>query len=604
MATQFQSLADMFLHRVQSTPDKPAFRHVQGGSWKTLSWKETGERARDIACGLRALGLQDEQRVALMSSTRLDWILADLGINLAGGATTTIYPSSTPDDCQYIINDSETVFVFAENDDHVNKLASQRDQLKNVKHIITFDGKAGHDGWVIPLSEVVEKGKAHHAANPDEYEKIARAVKNDALSTLIYTSGTTGRPKGVELTHDCWVFEAAAIASSGAVDVHDVQYLWLPLSHVFGKVLLAGQIYVGFETAVDGRIDKLVEHLGQVKPTLVAAVPRIFEKVHNKIVQGAKEGGAAKAAIFQWAVKVGLAVSQVKQQGKQPAGLLAVQYALADKLVFSKIRDRFGGRIRVFVSGSAPLSRYMAEFFHAAGMLILEGYGLTESGAASCVNRPDRFKFGTVGLPLDGVQVKLAPDGEILLKSRGVMRGYKNLPEVTAETLEKDGWLHTGDIGEVDSDGFLRITDRKKDLIKTSGGKYVAPQALEGKFKAICPYVSQIVVHGDNRNYCSALVAMEEESTKKWAAENGITWTSYAQMAEHPKVVELFQGAINQLNEGLASYESIKKFKLLPNDLTEASGDLTPSLKLKRKAVEKKYKAMLDSFYTDEVAKV
>jgi long-chain acyl-CoA synthetase len=330
----------------------------------------------------------------------------------------------------------------------------------------------------------------------------------------------------------------------------------------------------------------------------MCAVPRIFEKAYNRIVAQAKEGGGMKWRIFQWALQTGKEASQLRQQGQEPGGLLGLKYAIADRLVFSKVRGRFGGQLKFFISGSAPLSRDMAEFFHACNMLICEGYGLTETSAASFVNRPDKFRFGSVGFPLPGTELKIAPeDGEILIKGRGVMRGYHNLPEATAETI-KDGWLHTGDIGEVDADGFLRITDRKKDLIKTSGGKYVAPQSIEGKMKAICPYVSQMVVHGDRRNFCSALVALEPEALNKWAAENGHAGKSYEELTKLPEVNALVKGYIDQLNAGLASYESIKKFAILPKDLTEADGDLTASLKLKRKAVEKKYMAILDGFYS------
>jgi long-chain acyl-CoA synthetase len=363
-------------------------------------------------------------------------------------------------------------------------------------------------------------------------------------------------------------------------------------------------VRIGFYTAVDGRIDKIVDNLGVVKPTLVCAVPRIFEKVHNKVVAGAREGGGLKYAIFKWAFGVGREVSALRQKGREPGGLLALKNAIAHKLVFSKLHARFGGNLKYFISGSAPLARELADFFHAAGVLILEGYGLTETSAATFVNRPDRYRFGTVGMALPGTEVKLAPeDSEILIKGPGVMRGYHGLAEATRETVDADGWLHTGDIGVIE-DGFLRITDRKKDLIKTSGGKYVAPQALEGKLKAICPYVSQVVVHGNNRNFCTALISLEEESVRKWAAENGLGQKSYAELAADPKVKALLQTCVDQLNSELPSYETIKKFGLLPQDLTVEAGELTASLKVKRKVVEQKYKAMLDGFYDEAMTRM
>jgi long-chain acyl-CoA synthetase len=334
----------------------------------------------------------------------------------------------------------------------------------------------------------------------------------------------------------------------------------------------------------------------------VAAVPRIFEKVYNKVVAGTKKEGGLKYSIFKWAFGVGKEASALRQKRQEPGGLLALKNAIATRLVFSKLQQRFGGRLRYFVSGSAPLSREMAEFFHAAGVLILEGYGLTETSAASFVNRPDSFKFGTVGPPLPGTQVKIAEDGEILIKGRGVMRGYHNLPEQTAETI-KDGWLYTGDIGEIDSNGLLKITDRKKDLIKTSGGKYVAPQNIEGKFKMLCPYVSQSLVHGNNRNFCTMLIALDAEAITAWAKENGVTG-GYQEIVKDPRTHALIKPYVAELNKSLASYESIKNFAILPKDLTLDDGDLTPSLKLKRKVVETKYKDVLDGFYAGNVAEV
>ena len=595
---QFKSVADMFLHRIAATPDGEAFQYPTDGAWQKITWKETGERVRAIASGLRALGLGDEQRCAIVCTTRVEWVLIDYAINCAGGATTTIYPSNTGEECAYILNDSNTAFVFAENDAQVAKLIDRRGELGQVKQVVTIDGAATSDGWVITLANLMEQGRAYDKANPAAFEQVARAVRSDQLATLIYTSGTTGRPKGVELIQDCWVYEGECIEALNLIAPTDLQYLWLPLSHVFGKVLTAAQLKIGFTTAIDGRIDKLVDNLGIVKPTFVAAVPRIFEKVHNKVIAGAKDGGGLKLKIFRWAFSVGKEVSAIVQKGGQPTGLLALQNKIATRLVFSKLQNRFGGRVRFFISGSAPLSRDLADFFHAAGIRVCEGYGLTESSAASFVNRPDKYRFGTVGLPLPGTEVKLAPeDGEILLRGRGIMRGYHNLPDATRESIDGEGWLHTGDIGVLQPDGFLQITDRKKDLIKTSGGKYVAPQALEGKLKAISPWVANVVVHGNNRNFCSALVTLDEEAIRKWARENGVGDLPMAQLADHAGVRALVQADLDRLNAGLASYETVKKFAILPADFTIEAGELTASLKVKRKEVERRYKSVLDGFY-------
>ncbi|HZN93067.1 MAG TPA: long-chain fatty acid--CoA ligase [Myxococcales bacterium] len=608
-ASTASTVPELFLERIRKTPQQIAFNTPEGKGWRDWSWEQIGDRVRDVAMGLRGLGLQDEQRCAIAAGTRLEWVLADLGILCAGGATTTIYPSTTPDDTTYIINDSGSAFVFAENQEQLEKLKSRRRELSGVKKVILFDlppggGNGSADDWVIGLAELEALGRKAHEADPAAFERHARAVRKDSLSVLVYTSGTTGRPKGVELVHDCWVYEAEAIEQIDLLRPDDVQYLWLPLSHVFGKVLEVAQIRSGFRTAIDGRVDKLVENLAVVKPTFVCAVPRIFEKVHNRVVSQAKAGGPLKAAIFRWAFRVGMEVSRLTRAGKRVGPALAARHALADRLVFSKLKARFGGKLRMFVSGSAPLSPELAEFFHAAGLLVLEGYGLTESSAFTCVNRDTRFRFGTVGLPAPGTEVKIAEsDGEILIRGRGVMRGYHHLPEATSEALDREGWLHTGDIGVIE-DGFVRITDRKKDLIKTSGGKYVSPAAIEGKLKAICPFVSQALVHGNNRHYCSALITLDEEAVKAWAQQQGLPPMSYEELSRHERVKKLIAEYVGQLNATLANYETVKKWALLPADFTLEAGELTPSLKVKRKVVEEKHRSLLEGFYSASLEKM
>lgn len=596
---KYPSVAKMFVDRASDTPNAEAYRFPADGTWRSLTWLDALDRVRAISGGLRAFGLTAEQRVGVLSSTRYEWILADLGVLCAGGATTTVYPSNTAEECAYILSDSDAVMVFAEDDDQIAKLRAQRDNLPKVAKVVTFDGTPDGD-WVISLAELEDRGRRAHDASPAEFDRVVDGVKPEDLATLIYTSGTTGKPKGVRLVHECWTYEAEAMAALGIMSPSDLQYLWLPLSHSFGKVLQVGQIRIGFPTAVDGRIDKLVDNLAVVRPTFMAAAPRIFEKVHNKVVQGAKDAGGLKYAIFKWAVGVGRRVSKLRQQGREPTGLLALQFRIADKLVFSKLKARFGGRVRFFISGSAPLSKDIAEFFHAADILILEGYGLTETSAASFVNRPDKFRFGTVGFPLPGTEFQLAPeDSEIWIRSPGVMRGYHNLPEQTAEVLTEDGWLKTGDIGEVDADRFLKITDRKKDLIKTSGGKYVAPQLIESKLKSLCPYVSQVIVHGDKRKYVTALVTLDEENIRNWARGVGLGDATLEELAASDQVRQLLQPYFDELNAGLARYETVKKFAILPRDLSVEEGELTPSLKVKRKAVEQRYMHLLDALYDE-----
>ncbi len=599
------SIPALFLDRIEKTPDREAYRYPSGAEWKPLTWRQAGDRVRAIAAGLLAEGIGREDRVGILANTRYEWVLIDLGIQCAGAAATTVYPSSTAEECAYILNDSTTRVVFAEDASQVAKLRAHLGTTPELRRVVLLDGTPDPvDGdWVIALGTLEARGRSHLAATPGAVDAATAAVKPEHLATLIYTSGTTGKPKGVRLVHECWAYTADAIAATKLINEDDLEYLWLPLSHSFGKVLTGGHIRVGHTLAIDGRIPKLIDNLAVVKPTMMAAAPRIFEKVYNKVIQGAKDGGRLKWGIFQWAIRVGKRVSALHQQGTDPGPLLALEARLADALVFSKLQARFGGRLRLFVSGSAPLSREIAEFFHACDILIVEGYGLTETSAASFVNRTTRFRFGTVGHPMPGTEVKLDPqDGEILLRSPGVMRGYHNLPEETAATLTPDGWLRTGDIGEIDPDGFLRITDRKKDLIKTSGGKYVAPQHLEGMIKTACPYVSQVIVHGDRRNFISALVTLDEEAIKKWAEGAGLGGKSYPDIAASGEVRTLIQGGIDEANLTLAKYETIKKFAILPQDLTVEAGELTPSLKVKRKAVEKKYGAVLEEMYQGAMA--
>ncbi|WP_129666460.1 AMP-dependent synthetase/ligase [Phytoactinopolyspora endophytica] len=590
------SIGRMFLERVEKTPDREAYRFPEGGGWSSLSWRQTKERVWGIGAGLLALGVEHEQRVSIASSTRIEWILADLAINSIGAATTTVYPSTNPEDVSHILSDSGTKIAFAEDDEQVEKILEHYADLPELGKVVVIDGEGDGDK-VITLEDLETLGREHLEKEPTAVDDALAAVGPETLATLVYTSGTGGRPKGVHLVNDNWVYEGVAADSLGFVDLNDLQYLWLPLSHVFGKTLEAIQLRVGFPTAVDGDLDRIVENLGVVKPTFMAGAPRIFEKVRAKVITGVEEEGGAKKKIFDWAFGVGRKVSVLQQQGKRPSGLLAFQYGLADRLVFSKIKGRLGGNIRFFISGAAKLSQDVAEWFHAAGMTILEGYGLTETSAAVAVNTPSKKRFGTVGAPFPGTEVKIADDGEVLLRGGAVMRGYHSLPDLTAEVLTEDGWFRTGDIGELE-DGFLRITDRKKDFIKTSGGKYVAPQRIEVIFKAVSPQASQIVVHGDGRNYCTALVTLDPEAIEDWAKHNGLGELSYEELTRSPKVRELIQGHIDELNARLDRWETIKKFDILPHDLSIESGDMTPSMKVRRKAVEKRYMDVLDRMYS------
>jgi long-chain acyl-CoA synthetase len=587
----------MFLDRVAESPNREAYRYPVGdGGWRSVTWAQTGDRVRKLAAGLVALGIEPEQRVAIASTTCYEWVLADLAIMCAGAATTTVYPSTVGDDVAYILADSDSRVVFAEDDLQVAKVREHGIELPALTKIVTFTGASDGD-QVISLEELEGLGEELLTRTPGIVDERVEATGGECLATLIYTSGTTGRPKGVRLRHDGWTYEGAAVAATGILDVDDVQFLWLPMAHSFGKVLLTAQLAIGFVTAIDGRVDKIVDNLAVVRPTFMGAAPRIFEKASGRIVTMTRQEGGAKARIFDWAMKVGADVARRRLAGESVPAPLAVQHKFADRLVFAKIRDRFGGRLRFFISGAAALSKEVAEWFYAVGILILEGYGLTETSAGSAVNRPDNFKLGTVGLPLPGTEFRVAEDGEILIKGPGVMEGYHGLDELTHETLGDDGWLHTGDVGEIDADGFVRITDRKKDLFKTSGGKYVAPAIIEGQFKAVCPYASQIVVHGAERNFCVAIITLDPDAMEQWAEHNDMSGKSYSEIVSSPQVRSMVEGYVGELNAKLNRWETIKKFAVLESDLTVESGEMTPSLKVKRKLVEDKYRDHLEKLY-------
>ena len=595
------SVARMVLDRVAATPDAEAFRSPRPGPdgtevWESMTWGEVGKQVNDLAAGLLSLGLQAEDRVVVFSGTRTEWAVADLAINCAGGATTTIYPSTLPDDVVHIVTDSDAVAAFVEDASKAAVLRGLADKLPGLRTVILLEGEGTGENE-LSLEQLAERGRALLAEDGTALQKAMDAIGPESLATLIYTSGTTGRPKGVRLVHDSWAYEGAAIDALGILKQSDLQYMWLPMSHSFAKVLMAAQLHIGFATAVDGRIDKIVENLAVVKPTFMAGAPRIFEKVHNRVIASVEAEGGVKAKLFARAFEVGRKHALATRAGRSPGALVSAQHKVLDKIVMTKLRARFGGNIRLFVSGSAPLSREIAEWFDAAGLVIYEGYGLTESSAGTAVNGPTGVKFGTVGKMFPGTEVKIAEDGEVLLRGPGVMRGYHGLDEATAEALDPDGWLHTGDVGELDAEGFLRITDRKKDLIKTSGGKYVAPQPIEIAFPVLCGLASQFIVHGDGRNYVTALVTLDPDALAQWAQTNNVAEKDPAALARREDVRAVVDAAVKELNSGLNRWETIKDFRILENDLTVESGELTPSLKLKRRVVEQRYRDVLDDMY-------
>lgn len=600
MLSTATSVGDMLQQRIAATPNTVAYLEPdpkQEGNWLKYTWAQSGDVVYELAAGLLARGLKPEERVGIISNTRVEWIFSDLAIACSAGATTTVYPNTQTDDVEYILSDSGSVIVIAENAEQLAKVLGADSLASQVHTVVVFDPTGVNlDDRVISYAQLRELGAKHLQEQPDSVQQAIDSTGHKSLATLIYTSGTTGRPKGVRLLHEAWVYEGAATRSWDLLSPDDLQYLWLPLSHVFGKALVAVQLSYGFASAVDGRLDKIVDGLGQVNPTFMCGAPRIFEKVRAAVLT--KEGVSAKIA--KWAFSVGARSRPYRLEGKPLPGLLRVQYKIASKLVFSKLQQRLGGRIRFMISGAAKLSPQVQSWFYSADILIVEGYGATETSAVAFVNLPTEPEFGTVGRVLPGIETKIADDGEVLLRGPIVTPGYHNLPDVTDEVLTEDGWYHTGDIGEFTAAGNLRITDRKKDLFKTSGGKYIAPQKVEGAIVANIPYITQAVAVGEGRKYASALVVMEPENLKKWAAKRGHESKSYAELTQLPELHATLERQMEKVNARLERWETVKRFAILPEELTVENEGVTPNMKIRRSSVNEKYADVIDSLYDKE----
>jgi long-chain acyl-CoA synthetase len=598
----YANLAEMFFDRAAALATRPRYRHRTADGWHDVTWERMAERVRAIAAGLVQLGLEPGDRVAILSGTRAEWMEIDFAILACGAITVPIYQSNLPAECGYILANSDSSVVFVENAKQrakIEEITGRGFELDGITEkidlsaVVTIEGEPGAGQ---SLAGLMHRGREALGSLLHEIDGRIAEVRRDQLATIVYTSGTTGPPKGVLQTHGNHLAAVESLLRLGIARERDVDFFFLPLAHSFARLIEYFGVAVGSVTAFARGIDTLADDLASARPHLVPAVPRIYEKLYARMQAARDESGGLKRVLFDWALGVGRARSRCEQARRPVPALVRLQHTLAHRLVFSRIHELLGGNVRYMVSGGAPLSREIAEFFHATGILILEGYGLTETTPILTCNRPDAFRFGTVGLPLDCCEVRIAADGEILARGANVALGYHRRPEATAESWDADGWFHTGDIGEFDADGFLRITDRKKDLIKTSGGKYVAPQKIENLLK-LQPHVSQAVVIGDNRKYCVALVTLDVDELGRWAAAHGIADASPAALAASPAVRQLIESEVAHANRELASFEQVKYFRILPRDLTVETGELTPSLKVKRKVVAERYHREIEEMY-------
>jgi long-chain acyl-CoA synthetase len=542
----------------------PAYLVEDGDQWREVSWQEAATRVEELANGLLALGVRKGDPFAILGNTRLEWSLFDFALASVGAVAAPIYMNSSPKDARYVAEHSEAVAALVEDEEQRRKL----DGL-DLRHLFTY----------ADLDDLAARGRAFALENPGALDEAVGAIGEDDLFTYIYTSGTTGPPKACMITHRNYYSMVAVVDDlEDFIRPADVMLLYLPLAHNFGRLMHLAGPYCGFTIAHLADPLRAGEVLPHVRPTIFPSVPRVFEKVHSAVLQGLEESHGAKKKIGAWALRVGYEVSGLRQAGKPVPGLLALKHRLADRLVYSKVKARLGGRLRAGISGGAPLAKEIAEFFHAIDILILEGYGLTECTSAATVNRPDRFRFGTVGTALPRCELRLEPDGELLIRSDTVFAGYFKDPEATREVLGDDGWLRSGDIATIDDDGFVTITDRKKDILVTAGGKNVAPQNIENLLK-LSPVVSQALVVGDRRPYVAALITLDP-AVERDGAEARV------------------QEAVDATNAELSRYEQIKRFRILPRDFSAEEGEITPTLKLKRRVCEAHFAAEIEELYT------
>ena len=604
------TISMIFLDRVRTTPTHTAFQYKVQDAWKEVTFQSFYDEVRILSYGLINLGAQPQSKIALLCSTRFEWSLCDMAILGAKCVTVPIYTSSSQSDIAYILNHSEAEIAIIENAGQLQKIldyrASHPDGLRHLKKIVTIESSAlaitlnnpENSKDVLTLQALKEIGRREEARDPAKFVQNLESAQPADLLTICYTSGTTGVPKGAMITHENMVSvleDGVPIVEQFIDAENEVTLSFLPFSHVLGKFESLSVYVYGWKNAFAESTDQLMKNMEEVSPSILFVVPRVFEKAYTQINALLDDGSFIKRKVFETAMNVGHRYFDAIWEGGSPSWVDAAEYSVAKATLFKKVLDRFGGKLKIAVCGGAPLSPDIARFFQIIGVQILEGYGLTETTAPVTFNTPGAYRYGTVGKPLSEVNLKIADDGEILVKSRKVFRGYYKDPHETSRVFT-DGWFMTGDIGNFDSEGFLKITDRKKDLIITSGGKNIAPQKIENLAR-LHPFITQFVVHGDRRHFLSALVTLDREKIIRYASENQILFSGYPELLKHPKIISLVQKTIDSVNEQLASYETIKKFVIIPDEFSIESGELTPSLKVKRGVIAERYKAELDHLY-------
>jgi long-chain acyl-CoA synthetase len=587
--TKSATLADLLPRAAQLYGDAPAVRFKDGEEWVDRSFNQVAEVARDLSLGLIDLGVEKGDKVSILANTRPEWTYFDFAALSAGAIVVPIYQTNSPEECQYVLENSDAKVVVVEDEEQLEKIRAVRDRLPMLEHVVRMTGTSED---AISLDALAARGSAREAA---EWEGRWKSVTPADVCTFIYTSGTTGPPKGCIITHGNYRAMLNMVNETSVIEDEDVTYLYLPLAHSFALLIQLGSFDLGATIAYWERDPlKIMPNLAELKPSYFPSVPRIFEKIYTMATSAMEKAGGLKKVIFDWSIRVGQKMRETERAGREPGFLLRKQYAFADDKVLSKIRGLFGGRLRLAVSGAAPINPEILRFFDAAGVLVLEGWGMTETSTAATISSPDDFKIGTIGKPFPGCEVKIAEDGEILVKGPNVFQGYYKNEEATRETIV-DGWLHTGDIGEIDSDGFIKITGRKKDIIITAGGKNITPANLENEIKQH-PLVSQCVVVGDRRPYLIALVTLDPEEALAYAKEHDLP-EDPEQLAANADVRKAIEAHVEEINRKFARVEQVKKIDILPQDLSQEGGELTPTLKVKRAVVASKYEPQIEALY-------